>query len=220
MLGGNVIIGEGYSYIEHLPGDYFIVSRDYKNGVIDINGNFVIDLKYDSIFLLNETNLLQAEITATNTIDLYNLKMEKMGNLSNATLKQYKANEYNSCDYIMLVSDKDIKYYDINGKELSAKEIFVNSKLFAKKIDGSWGFVDSNDQLKVKNNYEMVTDFNSNGFAGIKKDDKWGIINQEGTIIQEPIYNLEWTNPEFLGKYYRVNAWYGDVRYSSDIIEE
>ncbi len=54
----------------------------------------------------------------------------------------------------------------------------------------------------------MVTDFNKYGFAGIKKKDgKWGSINQNGEVVQEPTYDLKKRNiPEFVGKYYRVNA--------------
>ena len=78
-------------------------------------------------------------------------------------------------------------------------------------------FVDKNGNLKVQNKYEVVTDFNKYGFAGIKKDGKWGVIDQEGHIVQEPIYELKWNMPEFIGKYYRVNAWYGDARFSDKV---
>ena len=68
----------------------------------------------------------------------------------------------------------------------------------------------------MRNEYEMVTEFNNYGFAGIKKDGKWGVVNSEGTIIQEPIYELKWENPSFIGKYYKVQAW-GEQYYSSQI---
>ena len=66
----------------------------------------------------------------------------------------------------------------------------------------------------------MVTDFNEYGFAGIKLDGKWGVIEQATQkIIQEPIYELDWAQPTFIGKYYRVRDW-GDLRYSDDIIRK
>ena len=85
-------------------------------------------------------------------------------------------------------------------------KFFENNSLFAKNINGKWGFVDKNGNLKVQNDYELATDFNKYGFAGIKKDGKWGSINQNGEVVQEPTYDLKRNIPEFVGKYYRVNA--------------
>ena len=61
----------------------------------------------------------------------------------------------------------------------------------------------------------MVTDFNKYGFAGVKLNGKWGVIEQANNqIIQEPTYELDWEQPSFIGKYYRINDWYGEARYS------
>ena len=207
----NVIINNDYNYMEYLPGDYFIVARDSKNGVVDINGKSVIELKYDSISRINETNILQAE--TSKSIELYNLNMKKITTMSNATIKEVKDDK----EYILLFSENDFKYLDKDGNILKAQELFKENNLFAKNVNGKWGFVDKNGNLKVQNKYEVVTDFNKYGFAGIKKDGKWGVIDQEGHIVQEPIYELKWNMPEFIGKYYRVNAWYGDARFSDKV---
>lgn len=207
----NVIINNDYNYMEYLPGDYFIVARDSKNGVVDINGKSVIELKYDSISRINETNILQAE--TNKSIELYNLNMKKITTMSNATIKEVKDDK----EYILLFSENDFKYLDKDGNILKAQELFKENNLFAKNVNGKWGFVDKNGNLKVQNKYEVVTDFNKYGFAGIKKNGKWGVIDQEGHIVQEPIYELKWNMPEFIGKYYRVNAWYGDARFSDKV---
>ena len=70
----------------------------------------------------------------------------------------------------------------------------------------------------MQNEYDLVTAQNEYGFAGIKKDGKWGVINENGEIIQEPIYNLENINPMFIGKYYQSEEWYGKD-YFTDKIE-
>ena len=209
----NVLVDNNYSYIEYLPGDYFIVARDGKNGVIDITGKSVIDLAYTSIFKLNDTQLLQAEKIDTKTIDLYSSTMNKIVSMNNATITT-------NDNYIMLASDTDFAYYDFSGNKLESKDVFPNNQLFAKKINDKWGFVDKEGNVVVENQYEMVTDFNEYGFAGIKLDGKWGVIEQASKqIIQEPIYELEWAQPTFIGKYYCVRNWYGDVRYSDDVTE-
>ncbi len=105
-----------------------------------------------------------------------------------------------------------------HGNKLQAKDLFPNNKLFAKKINDKWGFVDKDGKVVIENKYEMVTDFNEYGFAGIKQDGKWGVIEQEsGEIIQEPIYKIEWTHPKFIGKYYLINAWQREIKYTDSV---
>lgn len=215
---GKVLLDNGYSYIEYLKDDYFIVAKNWKNGIININGKSVVEIKYDSIFHLNDTNLLQAEINDGKIIELYNMNIEKVAQMTNATVKECMTTN-NSKKYIVISSKNNFEYYDADGNKLEAKDVFTKNKLVSKRINGKWGFVDINGELKVNNEYDMVTDFNEYGFAGIKKGNKWGVINQEGEIVQEPIYKIDWNLPEFIGKYYRINAWYGDVRYSSDILK-
>lgn len=196
----NIIIDKDYTYIEYLPGDYFIVERDSKSGIIDSNGKSVIELKYDSISRINETDILQME--KDKNIALYNLNMKEIVSMDNAIVKEVKDEKA----YILLYSDTDFKYLDKNGNILTSQNLFENNSLFAKNINGKWGFVDKDGNLKVQNDYELVTDFNKYGFAGIKKDGKWGSINQNGEVVQEPTYDLKRNIPEFVGKYYRVNA--------------
>lgn len=196
----NIIIDKDYTYIEYLPGDYFIVERDSKSGIIDSNGKSVIELKYDSISRINETDILQME--TNKNIALYNLNMKEIVSMDNAIVKEVKDEKA----YILLYSDTDFKYLDKNGNILTSQNLFENNPLFAKNINGKWGFVDKDGNLKVQNDYELVTDFNKYGFAGIKKDGKWGSINQNGEVVQEPTYDLKRNIPEFVGKYYRVNA--------------
>lgn len=208
---GKTVIDNDYSYIEYLPGDYFIVAKDGKNGIINTSGKSVVDLVYTSIFRLNDTQILQAEKIETKTIDLYSSSMHKITSMDNATITTGE-------NYILLSSDKDFAYYDFSGNKLEAKDVFPNNQLFAKKINDKWGFVDKSGNVVVQNEYEMVTEFNEYGFAGVKKDGKWGVMEQnDHKMIQEPIYELEWTQPNFIGKYYRVRNWHGDARYSDDV---
>lgn len=208
---GNILVDENYSYIEYLPGDYFIVAKDGKNGVIDISGKAVIELEYTSIFHLNDTNILQAEKIESKTIDLYSITMQKIGSMSNATITTKN-------NYIMLASDNDFAYYDFSGNKLTSIQALTNNQLFAKKTNDKWGFVDKQGNVVIECKYEMVTDFNEYGYAGIKLNGMWGVIEQSShQIIQEPTYELEWIQPNFIGKYYRVRAWNGDARYSDDL---
>ena len=207
---GNDIINNNYTYIEEIDNNYYIVGINNKNGIIDLTGKAFVDLKYNSIFKIEGTELLQANISANNTISLIDKNMKIVVTMDNAKI-QIEDN------YIRIYSDKENRYFDDTGKELSAKELFPNNKLYAKLINEKWGFVDANGNLKVQNDYDMVTEFNEYGFAGIKKDGKWGVINSNGEIIQEPIYELDWISPNFIGKFYQSEKWYENLYYTDKI---
>ena len=205
----NIKIENNYTYIEHIKDDYFIIYNNGKNGIIDLSGKSIADLKYNSIFKISGTEIVQANINSTNNITLLNKEMKIVCNMNNANIEKKE-------NYVVIYSKDDMKYFDYSGNEISYKNLYPNNKLYAKKINGKWGFIDKADKLIIQNEYEMVTEFNNYGFAGIKKDGKWGVVNSEGTIIQEPIYELKWENPSFIGKYYKVQAW-GEQYYSSQI---
>lgn len=205
----NIKIENNYTYIEHIKDDYFIIYKNGKNGIIDLSGKSIADLKYNSIFKISGTEIVQANINSTNNITLLNKEMQIVCNMNNANIEKKE-------NYVVIYSKDDMKYFDYSGNEISYKNLYPNNKLYAKKINGKWGFIDKADKLIIQNEYEMVTEFNNYGFAGIKKDGKWGVVNSEGTIIQEPIYELKWENPSFIGKYYKVQAW-GEQYYSSQI---
>lgn len=212
-LNGNIVVDKTYTYIEELNNNYYIVANNKKNGIIDLTGKSVVDLKYDNIFKLDNTSLLQANISKNNTVTLINENMKELVTMEKASV-EVKDN------YVKVFSGDETKYFDYSGNELTAQEVFPDNKLYAKKINKKWGFVDKNGELKVQNEYDMVTEFNEYGFAGIKKDSKWGVINQDGIIIQEPIYEIDWSTPKFIGKYYQEQEWYGDVYYTNEVKEE
>ncbi len=210
---GNVVIDNGYSYIEDIGNNYFIVATSQKNGIIDLSGKSVVDLKYSSIFKLDNTELLQANITETNTISLINKNMQVIVTMDQAGIDI-------TDNYIKLYSESDIKYFDYAGNELSAQELFPNNNIYAKKINGKWGFVDKAGNQVVDSKYDMVTEINEYGFAGIRENGKWGVINSNGEIIQEPIYDIDSLTPQFIGKYYKSNEWYGNDYYTNTISSE
>ena len=205
---GNVVIDKSYTYIEELDNNYFIVASYNNNGIVDLTGKSVIDLRYSSIFKLNNTELLQANISSTNTISLINKNMDIIATMDEATIDVEE-------NYVRLYSETENRYFDYSGNELTAKQVFPNNNLYAKKINDTWGFADKDGNIVVQNEYDMVTEFNEYGFAGIKLDGKWGVINSNGEIVIEPVYELENVSPEFIGIYYRADEWYGNSYYTN-----
>ena len=210
---GNVVVDRSYTNIEEIGDNYYIVANNRNNGIIDLTGKSLVELRYNSIVELDNTELLQANISATSTVSLINKNMQVVATMDNASIAVEDG-------YIRLYSETEDKYFDYAGNELSTKDVFPNNKMYAQEENGKWGFVDQNGNTKVENEYDMVTELNEYGFAGIKKDGKWGVIDEDGQVVQEPIYELDEISPSFIGKYYKVDEWYGNVYYTDEVDEE
>lgn len=207
---GKEIINTKYNYIEYLFDDYFIASSENgKLGIIDDKESQKVELKYDSVQRIQETNMIQATITSTNITELYNNNMKKVFEMNNANIETIKDG------YIKIYNDSETKYFDKDGNEVDNTILYPNNKLFSKIQNGKYGFVDKSGKVVVEYKYDRVTEFNENGFAAVKKDGKWGAINEQGEEIVEPKYEL--TNqiePNFIGRYYQVKFGFGEFYYT------
>lgn len=204
---GKELIEEKYSYMEYLYNDYFIVSNENsKLGVVDNKDVVKIPIENDSVQKVEGTDLIQAVVA--NTTKLYNKTMNNICEMENATV------EVNS-DYIKIYNDKQIQYFNKDGKELKNTDTYPNNELFSKQENGKWGFANKNDSMVVEAKYDKVTEFNEYGYAAVNKDGKWGAINQKGEEVVEPIYTInDNKEPSFIGKYYQVKYGFGEVYYT------
>ena len=209
----NPILENKYTYIEYAFGDNFIVTEAGKVGVVNSKKEQKIPSVYGVIQKLENTKVLQAIDTTTNTTDLYNEKLEKIASYTNATV-------YVEENYIKINTDTQREYFDKQGNAIQNTSIFTQNKLFAYQENDKWGFKNKEGNVVIQPIYDMVTECNQYGFAGIKKEGKWGVIDKNGTILVEPIYSIDWEEPEFIGKYCRLNLGYGLVYYTDELIEE
>ena len=211
---GNIILENEYSYIEYAFSDFFIITKDGKVGLIDAKSKKEIIFGFDVIQKIENSNALQAIILEPYTIEIYNEKLEKVASMKDANIKVKE-------NYIELTSTVDRKYFDFSGNEIKNTDIFTNLELFAfSSENGKWGFKNKDGVIVLEPNYDMVTELNTYGFAGIKKDGKWGVINSKGEIIIEPIYEIEWDKPEFIGPYVKLNFGYGMIYYTKELSNE
>ena len=206
---GEQVIEEKYNYIEYLFDNYFIASNEQsKLGVIDNHDNVKIELNNDALQKIDGTNVIQASTTADSVTKLYSKDMTEVCQMQNAKV-ELKNN------YIKISNDVDTRYFDKDGKELKNTEVYPNNTLFAKKENDKWGFTDKNGNTVVEAKYDKVTEFNEYGFAGVKLDGKWGVVNSKGEEVLAPTYTLnEDTEPFFIGKYYQVKYGFGEVYYT------
>lgn len=201
-----------YNYIEYLFEDYFIASKENgKLGVINSKEEVKVELKYDVLQKIDNTNVIEAKILKEKASDLYSVNMELVYSVKDGFI--HKEDEY-----LKIYSEEHDKYLDFNGKILETKEVFTNNNLLASKKDNKWGFVDRSGNVVIEYKYDKVTEFNQYGYAGIRSNNKWGVIDSKGNVVQVPIYEIIQTNsdPEFLGKFYKVYYGYGEYYYTDN----
>lgn len=207
----NKVIDDNYQYIQYLFKNYFSVTKDNKYGIIDSDGNTILDFKYNIVQLLENSNVIQV-IDDKSNIELLDENLKSI-------IKIKDANIYTYDNYFKVYSDDIVQYFDKSGKKLESKDVFPNNKLFAYKEKNKWGFKDKDGNIVVKPIYDMVTEFNEYGYAGMKSKNKWGSINENGDVIKEPTYEVE-SNiiPSFIKEYYQVDLGYGEPYYTNEAI--
>lgn len=208
---GRQIIDEKYNYIEYLYDDYFIVSNEAsKLGVINYKDEEKIEIIYDSIQKVQDTDIIQTSTSDNKMTYLFSKDMNKICEMENSLV------EVND-NYIKIYNNDEIRYFDKEGKELKNTEVYPNNKLYAKEENGKFGFVDINNNIIIENKYDKVTEFNEYGFAAVKLDEKWGVINEQGDELVSPIYEFNNNiSPSFIGKYYKVTYGFGEIYFTDD----
>ena len=107
--------------------------------------------------------------------------------------------DFYSRDGLFLVAGEDGKcgYADSTGRirielgpNIEATWPFVDG-MARVKVDGKWGFIDTNGKMVIAPQYERVENF-FEGLAGVKKDDKWGFVDKKGRIVVEPQFDEIW----------------------------
>lgn len=203
------LVKNEYENITYAFDKYFIVTKDEKVGLVDDSGKVILDIKYNMIQNINGTKILET-ITSDST-QLYNKDLSKI-------LEVSKPRILIKDNYIEVVSDDDINYLDFDGNKVEAISVLKDNKIFAKKQNGKWGYVDYNGNVVVDYKYDFAIDINEYGFGAIKENGKWGVVDSNGKIVKEPTYTLNNTLPSFIGEFYKQNTEYDTNSYSNDVL--
>ena len=197
IMNKSTVIKDNYIDLKYAYGDYFIfTNEENKVGVLNVWTGVVIEPEYDSILRIYNINALEAK--KENETDIYSETMQKVFSISEGIVENINEN------YAVIYSNTQKLYIDEHGNEISNLKVFSN-KLYSKIQDGKWGFQDKAGNIVVECNYDMVTELNEYGFAGILQDGKWGIIDEKGNVIVEPSYEIDsYYFPSFIGKTYIV----------------
>lgn len=205
---GEQLIEEKYSYIQYLYDNYFIVSNENgKLGIVDDKDLVKIEINKDSLQKIQDTNLLQATLE-DKTIQIYDKNMNLICQMPNAIIEIEN-------DTIKIYNQTETKYFNKEGKEVENTQVYPNNKLYTNVKEEQYGFINKNGEQVIDYKYDRAFEFNKYGFAAVKKDGKWGVIDEQGKELIEPTYELEeQKTPFFIGKYYRVIYGLGEIYYT------
>ncbi len=195
IISKDIQIDEQYTNISYAFDNFFIfTNKEGKSGVLNIYTGIEIEPEYDSILLTGTVNALEAR--KGNIVDIYSRNIEKILTMREGIVENIGK------DFLVVHSKSELVYLNKDGEITNNTEVYPKLKLYSINQEDKWGFVDNTGKIIVPCEYDIVTELNEYGFAGIYKDGKWGIVNEKGKIIVEPSYELDtYYSPQFIGKY-------------------
>lgn len=199
------ILGKGEEKGKISSQSYFTVLQDNKYGVINANGELVIDPSYQEMIVIPNS---KSDIFLC-TYDV------------NYETGEYKTKALNSKNQEIFTEYSQIEA--IENKDEGNNLWYEENALKVQK-DGKWGLINYQGKETLKPEYDeiMAVAGIKNAFR-VKKDEKYGIVDHEGKMVIQPQY-IEITN---LGKDNKSgyilkaeNGKYGIVDYSNKPILE
>lgn len=180
---GETLIDPAFDYLENCFGDYYIAKTAGNYGVIKLNKDICIEKKYKDIKYRNDIASLICE-NEDYTSDIYNreLKFVLTGTISKVDSEK---------GYIRARVGNEYKYYNLQYQEITNKEALKNNTLFLIKENGKYGYVNKDGQKVVDCIYDDAQEQNQYGFCAVNKDGKWGVLQQNGSILLEPSVSLD-----------------------------
>ncbi len=164
---------EVYKYVKYKNGENF--------GVIDRDGNTIIEAGYKKIEIPNPEKDLFICYKDEETVEVLNSKKEKL-------FTQYD------------------KVEPIKIKNIASTLCYEKSVLKYKKGE-LYGLIDYNGKQITKNEYSLIENLQSTeGKFLVSKNDKFGAINMNGTILVETNYDQVATDEYYLEKTNYVEA--------------
>ena len=141
---GTELVKITYRYIEYAYNNYFIAKDDNeKLGVIDSNGNVVVDFKYDMIQRIKGKNMLQTLDTDTYQTEIYSSNLKLVCTMENAIVND-------GGNYIEVYNDDENKYFNANGEEINEDSETIKNhaiKSFPDKINNYTKIQESLDEI-------------------------------------------------------------------------
>ena len=196
IISKDTEIKNNYKNITYAFDNFFVFTTEEGfAGVLDLYSGIEVEAEYDYIIVLENANALEAR--KGTTVDIYSKNIEKVLTMENGIVESINK------DYIAINSDTELKYINSEGKIVENTEVYKDYKIYSYQAeDGKWGYKDVNGNVVVDCRYDLVTELNQYGFAGIYQEGKWGVIDASGKVVVVPSYEIDtYYLPSFMGKY-------------------
>lgn len=171
-----------YQYLEHVFTDSYIAKKENKYGVINSSNETLVDFEYDNIKYNKDADCL----VGTKNGDSNKYLIDR-----NNELKQTCTSFSVSNGYIRAKIGDEYKFFNLKFEEKNNRDVYPNNTLFVAKNDGKFGLVKKDGTLVVSYQYEDITEQNEYGYVAVKKDGKWGVIDQYGNDAVGPKYTID-----------------------------
>ena len=197
-IENNKTINATYNDILYTSDNNFIVKNSNSYGIIDIDGTIKEKIEYAGINYYEDASIYELE--PKNNDSGENIILNKdLKEITKGIINEVVAEK----SYIKMWTEEGYKYYSLSGDEKSSIDVLKDNKIFLKKQDGKYGYVDKEGKTVVDYLYDDAREQNIYGYAAVKKDGKWGAIDSSGKIVCQTIYNLdENLLIDFIGKYH------------------
>lgn len=185
-----------YQDLKYMFDNYYIAKKNGKYGIINLSNETNIEFKYSKITYRKESGIIELEKSGISNVEILNSKFEKKleGIIEEVNIEK---------GYFKIRMDDGYHYYNFNFEEKNVQEILTDRNLFLSKKDDKYGYVDKENNVVVDHIYEEATEFNIYGYAAVKKDGKWGSINNKGKQEAQTTYELaDNIIIDFIGKWH------------------
>ena len=179
-IAGTVKIEPSYEELEYAFSVYYIAKINSKYGIINTDNTSLIPLEYLNMTYWENKNIIIADKTETETVIFDSNLTEKLKGL-------FVFEE----DYIKARIEGQDKYYTYKFEEKQTKDILSRNTLLVSKKDGKYGFVDSQGNVVVDYIYDEAKEQNKYGYAAVKQNGLWGVIDKGGKQVLQPQVNLD-----------------------------
>ena len=150
--------------------NYFLFVQNNKYGVIDRDGNIIVEPNYDIIEIPNPSK------------DLFICKSNYDANKKEYSVQVFDRNKNQILYQYYIVEAIELNNVDDNG--------FYEKSVLKYKSNGLYGLIDFTGKKITKAEYESIEGFEFNeGLMLVKKSGKYGIINMNGAVVIKPKYD-------------------------------
>jgi hypothetical protein len=180
-------------------GEYFILAKGNKKGVVDAAGNTIIPYAYDEITIYTQSagdyrfrciSSSNEGIFDRSGKTIVPLSKQQLSMVNRDPYHYLTLDEYRGSPYVVFhpyTTPATFGVFDDNGKLILPAEYenihaHFENNLFCVAKQGKFGFVDPSNRVVVPFQYDSAMPF-TDGCASVKINGKFGAINSQNQII-------------------------------------